>query len=183
MGRVWRLVIDEETGEVSSAVVDVEPDEETLRLLHRTIREVTRDTEVFKFNTAIAEMFKFVNVMTPAEVKPRSVIRSFLLLLSPYAPHIVEELWQRLEGSEWQGSVAYESWPDFDPQLAEEDEVEIAIQINGKVKSRITLRADADESLMRSSALADPKIAAELASRKVRFVKCVPGRLVNIVAT
>ncbi|MCZ6699091.1 MAG: class I tRNA ligase family protein, partial [Planctomycetota bacterium] len=183
LGRVWRLVVDEETGQVSSAVKDVEPDEETLRLLHRTIREVTEDTEVFKFNTAIAEMFKFVNVMTPAEVRPRSVIRSFLLLLSPYAPHIVEELWQRLEGREWRETVAYESWPAFDPQLAEEDEVEIAIQINGKVRSRITLRADADESLMRASALADRKIAAELASRKVRFIKCVPGRLVNIVAT
>jgi leucyl-tRNA synthetase len=181
--RVWRLVVDERTGELCDAITDSEPDEETMRLLHRTIREVTDDTENLKFNTGIAEMIKFVNKMTPAEFRPRKVIEPFILLLAPYAPHIAEELWQRLKGDAWTGSLAYEAWPKFDPDLAAEEEVEIAIQINGKVKTRMSLRADADEEAMRAAALADKRIAGELAGKNIRFIKCVPGRLVNIVAS
>jgi leucyl-tRNA synthetase len=183
LNRVWRLVVDEQTGKVCDAITDDEPDEETLRLLHRTIREVTDDTKNLKFNTAIAEMIKFVNKMTPAKARPRAAMEPFILLLAPYAPHIAEELWQRLRAGAWTESLAYEPWPRFDPELAREDEVEIAIQINGKVRSRVSVRADADEEAMRSAAMSDKRIAGELAGKKIRMVKCVPGRLVNIVAT
>ncbi len=181
--RVWRLVVDEETGALSGQLQDVEPDEETRRLLHKTIKRVTEETDAIKFNTAIAEMFKFVNALTKVAVRPRSAMATFLVLLEPYAPHLAEELWQRLHGPAWRGSLAHEPWPAYDPALVREEEVEVAIQLNGKVKSRIRISVDASEDEMREAALAEEKVRKELAGRTLRFVKCVPGRLVNIVAS
>jgi len=178
--RVWRLIVDESTGELHPAVRDVQPDEDCLRVLHRTIREVQEDIEALRFNTAIAHMIVFVNDMTGRSIRPKSVLESFVLVLAPFAPHIAEELWRRLGHEQ---SLAYEPWPAFDPDLARDVEVEIAVQVNGKVRSRVKVPAEADEERMRQAAMADEKIRRELEGKTVRRVICVPGRLVNIVVT
>jgi leucyl-tRNA synthetase len=179
--RAWRLIVDPETGELADAVQDAEPDEQTQRLLHRTVQEVTEDLEEMAFNTAIAHMIVFVNEMTKATVRPRSVLRTFMLLLSPFAPHIAEELWQRLLGREWTGSLAYEPWPTFDETLVQEEQIEVPVQVNGKLRSRVRLSADADEQAARSAALADTKIQQTVADRQMIKFIYVPGRMINIV--
>ena len=177
--RIWRLVVDEESGSLSPALADAVPDKQTARILHKTIKKVGEDIEAFKFNTAIAAIFQFVNALTPMGRRPRSVIEPFVLLVSPFAPHIAEELWERLGHRE---SLAYRPWPQFDPELARDDQVEIAVQIRGKVKSRIMVPADADEKQLTKAALADDRIKRELEGKTVRKVIAVKGRLVNIVA-
>ena len=181
--RAWRLVVDEATDELSPAVQDVEPDEATLRTLHKCIKAVTRDIEAFGFNTAVSALIIFVNEMTPAKVRPREVIESFVKLLSPFCPHLAEELWQRLRGQAWTHSMTYESWPVYDEVLVTDPEVEIAIQIKGKTRAKIIVPSDATEEQIREAALAHEKIKSALVGQTVRKVIVVPGRLVNIVAT
>ncbi len=179
--RAWRLIVDSETGARATAVQDVQPDADSLRALHQAIQGVTADIEGFGFNTAIAEMIVFVNEMTPREVRPAGVLAQFLLLLAPFAPHVAEELWQRLHGGDWKGSIAYEPWPVFDPALARQDQVEVAVQINGKVRAKLTVSADVDAKGLEAAALADAKVQELIGDKKVRKVIAVPGRLVNIV--
>ncbi len=179
--RAWRLIVDPETGELSSAVTDGEPDAESLRVLHNTIEAVSRDTERFGFNTAIAAMIMFVNEMTPRDVRPRAVLEPFVQMLAPYAPHIAEELWQRIKGGSWHGSLSYEPWPVYDESLAKEDEVEVAVQINGKVRTRVRVPSDVDAKGLEAAALADEKVKGFIGDMQVRKVIAVPGRLVNIV--
>ncbi len=174
--RVWRLIVDEQTGELSLAVQDVEPDEKTQRLIHKLIKKVGEDVEQFKLNTAIAEMITFTNEMTAAKVRSRKILESFVLLLSPFAPHIAEELW------EWLGhrpSVSQQQWPTYDPKLAKDVEIEVPIQINGKVRARMLISPEADETAMES--LAREKLAEMLVGRTVRKVIVVRGKLVNVV--
>jgi len=178
LNKVWRLVVDPETGAVHSSVQDVEADEATLRLLHQTIKKVTSDIENFAFNTAISQMMIFVNHLSRQTVRPKKVLESFILILSPFAPHIAEELWQRLGHPE---TLAYEPWPEFDPQLAQEKEVELALQLCGKIKDRFCVRADADEQEIERLALAHPKIQAALNGRKPKKVIIVKSRLVNVI--
>jgi len=177
--RVWRLVVDQETGDLSDRLTDDEPDEATERLIQRTIRHVEGDLDTMRFNTAIAHMIVFVNEMTPRQQRPRSAVERLLLVLAPFAPHIAEELWQRLGHAD---SLAYEPWPAFDPEVAREPQVEIAVQLNGKVRTRITISADAGQEQMKQIAMEDEKVKAGLKGKSVRKVICVPGRLVNIVA-
>ncbi|MCK4659949.1 MAG: leucine--tRNA ligase [Phycisphaerae bacterium] len=179
LNRIWRLVVDVESGGLSPAIVDAEPGDDALRILHKTIKKVGEDIEAFKFNTAIAAIFDFVNTLTPMKQRPRSVIEPFVVVISPFAPHVAEELWERLGHTE---SLADHPWPQHDPQLARDDQVEVAVQIMGKVKSRIMLPADADEKQLEQAALADPRIKRELEGKTVRKVIAVKGRLVNIVA-
>ncbi|MHC5111246.1 MAG: leucine--tRNA ligase [Planctomycetota bacterium] len=178
--RIWRLIVDEHTGDLSPQLTDEEPDEAALRLLHKTIKRVTEDIELIKLNTAIAAIFEFVNAATAMEKRSRSLMRTFVQLLSPFAPHLGEELWSRLGGS---GSMAYEPWPAYDEALARDEEVEVAVQVCGKIKGRITVAADADDEALQAAALADEKVAASIAGKTVRKVIVVKGRLVNIVAT
>ncbi len=177
--RIWRLVVDPDTGGLSPRLVDSAPDESTSRLLHKTIRTVTEDIEQFKFNTAIAGLFEFVNAMTPRAERPRAVIEPFVLLVSPFAPHLAEELWSRLGHAQ---TLAFEPWPAFDPKLAKDVQVEVAVQVMGKIKSRIMGPADLDEPGLEAAALGDETIRRELADKTVRKVIVVKGRLVNIVA-
>jgi len=177
--RIWRLVIDEETFELSATLVDRDASESELRVLHKTIRRVTEDIEQLKFNTAIAALFEFVNAATRLGDRPRSIIEPFVLLLAPFAPHLAEDLWQRL-GHE--NTLTFEPWPVFDPALAADDEVEIAVQVQGKIKARIMVAADADEETVRSAALADSNVQAALDGKTIRKVIVVKGRLVNIIA-
>lgn len=178
--RVWRLVVDERTDELSPQLVDDAAGDNAKRMLHKTIKRVTEDLEALKLNTAIAAIFDFVNFATPLEKRPREVIEPFVLLLAPFAPHLCEELWQRLGHEE---SLAYAPWPAFDPALAKDDEVEIAVQICGKVKSRVLVAADADEKTLEAAAMADDSVAKAIQGKTVRKVIVVKGRLVNIVAT
>jgi len=177
--RIWRLVVDQDTGQLSPALVNTPADEASLRILHKTIKKVGDDIAAFKFNTAIGQLFEFVNALTPMPERPRAVVEPFILLVAPFAPHLAEELWQRLGHAE---SLAYAPWPQYDEALARDNEVEIAVQILGKVKSKIVVPADADEKALESAALADTRIQELLAGKTVRKVIVVKGRLVNIVA-
>jgi len=179
LGKTWRAIIDEQTGGLDPAVQDVEADEETLRLLHQTIKKVTDDIEGFGFNTAISQMMIFVNHLGRLAVRPRGVVESFVLLLSPFAPHIAEELWQRLGHDQ---SLAYEPWPAYDEALAREKSVELAVQVCGKIKDRITVPADASEETVRQTALAREKVQAAIAGKPIKKVIVIKSRLVNIVA-
>jgi leucyl-tRNA synthetase len=131
-----------------------------------------------RFNTAISAMMEFTNYLTPLAVRPRSALEPFVLLLSPFAPHLAEELW-RLLGHE--NTLAYEPWPAFDPALVKEDSIEVPVQINGKVRLRLTVPADVDEATLKALALADPKVRELLAGKEPRKVIVVPKKLVNIV--
>ncbi len=177
--RAWRLIVDDgETPKPHPAVKDAEPDRGTLRVLHQTIQKVTEDTDGMRFNTAISEMMKFVNHVTGLEVRPRSVLEPFVLLLAPYAPHIAEELWRVLGHA---NTLAYEPWPKFDPALAKEDEIEVPVQIGGKVKARLRVPADIDDAALEAAALADETVKAQIAGKTVKMVKVVPRKLVNVV--
>ncbi len=176
--RIWRLFIDEATDKLSPAVTDDPPDEASLRALHKTTQRVTQEIEQLKFNTAIAALFDFVNTLTPMPRRSRKVLETFVLVLAPFAPHLGEELWARLGHTT---TLAYEPWPAFDERWVRDDEVEIAVQVGGKVKSRIIVRADADDAALQAAALDDPKVAAAIGGKPVRKVIVVKGRLVNVL--
>ena len=178
--RIWRLVIDEQTDNLSDALTNEEPSEATLRILHKTIKRVSRDLEQLKLNTAIAALFDFVNHMTPLDARSRSVLEPFVLLVSPFAPHLSEELWRRLGHSE---TLAFEPWPSFDEALARDEQVEIAVQVTGKIKARLMVPADADEKFLQEAALADERVAAAIVGKTIRKIIVVKGRLINVVAT
>jgi leucyl-tRNA synthetase len=176
--KTWRMVVEDQTGGLGAAIQEAEPDEETVRLLHQTIRKVGGDIETFDFNTAISAMMIFVNHLARRDVRPRSVVEPFVLLLAPFAPHIAEELWQRLGHGE---SLAYEPWPEYDEELAREKQIELPVQINGKVRDRILVPADLDDEQIRARALASERIILLLAGKSPRKVMVVKGRLVSIV--
>jgi leucyl-tRNA synthetase len=179
LSRAWRLMIDEgEEFELSPAVRDAQPDRDTLRVLHQTIKKVTEDTERLSFNTAIAEMMKFVNHVTALEVRPRSVLDPFVLLLAPYAPHVAEELWRALGHP---NTLAYEPWPKFDPALAASDEIDIPVQVNGKLRAVLKVPADIDDQALEAAALADEKVKESLAGKEVTKVIVRSKKLVNLV--
>ncbi len=181
LNRVWRLIVDDasETVTVSASVQDVAPDLESLRILHRTIKKVTEDTDGLRFNTAISTMMEFTNHYTTLEIRPRSALETFVLLLAPYAPHIAEELWAALGHTQ---SLAYEPWPKFDPALTTADEVEVPVQIGGKVRARLMLPAGTDEKAIEAAALADSAVKEAIAGRPVKKVIVAnKGKIVNIV--
>ena len=180
LNRVWRLVIDEraEAVQLNASVVDRAPTSDELRVLHQTIGQVTKDIADLSFNTAISRMMEFTNHFTTSSERPRAVLEQFVLLLSPFAPHIAEELWQALGHVE---SLAHEPWPMFDASLAKEDTVEVPVQVNGKVRSKITVPADAEKAVLETSAKQDARIADLLAGKQLVKTIVVPGRLVNFV--
>jgi leucyl-tRNA synthetase len=182
LSRVWRAVIDDraESTALNSAVRDVPADPQTLRLLHHTIAKVTDDLDGMRFNTAIAAMMEFSNHLTRLEVRPRAAIEPFVLILSPFAPHLAEELWNALGHTD---TLAYEPWPAADPTLLKSDTVEVPVQVNGKLRSRIVVPADIDESAMQAAALAEGKIRSLLAGKQIKKVIVAKGKLVNIVVT
>jgi leucyl-tRNA synthetase len=180
LDRVWRMMIDERAEEtrLNSSIVDIEPTVEQNRVLHKTIQTVTRDIEQLSFNTAIARMMEFTNYFFKVEKRPKSVMLRFVQLLAPFAPHIAEELWQQLGGA---GSLTYEPWPECDEAFLKEDTIEIPVQINGKLRGRITVPAGADNAAMEAAARADEKIAELLAGKTVVKTIIVPGKMVNFV--
>jgi leucyl-tRNA synthetase len=174
--RLWRLMINEDSGQLSPQVKDIQADEVTQRLLHQTIGKVTKDIESFGFNTAISQMMIMLNHLAKLDEQPKDVLEKLVLLLAPFAPHIAEELWSRLGHK---NSLAYESWPKFDEQLAKEKEIELAVQVNGKIKAKIVMPADADEQAIKQNAL--EKVASYLDGKPPKKVIVIKPRLVNIV--
>jgi len=172
------MTVDEESGELADAVKDAEADEDTIRLLHQTIKKVGEDIEQLAFNTAISQMMIFVNYLGKQVVRAKSVVEKFVLILSPFAPHIAEELWEKLGHG---GTLAYEPWPEYDAELVKEKEVELAVQVMGKIKDRIVVSADASEEEIKQKALASEKVISAMAGKEPKKVIVIKSRLVNIV--
>ena len=182
LAKVWRvaMVITQEGEWAQGNKLGDYPGEPGLhKVTHATIKKVGEDIEKLRFNTAISQMMECINAFTSENEVPHELFRSFLILLNPFAPHLTEELWEQLE---YQGSCLEADWPACDESLLVEDEIEMVVQINGKVRSRIQVAAAAENEELESSALADSKIAALIEGLEVRKVIIVPGRLVNIVA-
>ncbi len=181
LARVWRLVMEEnQAGEWvrSAALVEVPLEKPQLKVLHATIKKVSEDIESLSFNTAISQMMIFVNAFTGAAQRPISAIRTLLKLLNPLAPHITEELWF-LSGAE--GTVADQVWPEYDPAALIEDELELVVQINGKVRDKLTVLRIATSQEIEAAALASPRAQEWTAGKTIRKIVVVPGKLVNIV--
>jgi leucyl-tRNA synthetase len=175
--RVWRNLVDESTG--ATRVSDDDPDDATQRLLHRTIAGVHSDFRALHYNTAAAKLIELNNHLTKrGGVVPRSVAEPLVLMLAPLAPHVAEELWSRLGHDV---SLAHGPFPVADERWLVAETVEYPIQVNGKVRSRVTVPADADRSAVELAALTEEKIVAALDGRAPRKVIVVPGRLVNVV--
>jgi leucyl-tRNA synthetase len=209
LGRVWRLFVDDAsetefeqrcTAEPSRAAdhLDVirlhpsirpaSPEPAQLRALHACIRKVTEDLDHLRFNTAISALMVFVNEANPWSVRPADILRTFLILLQPFAPHLAEELWQLLHHNPDAGlardgcdSMAYVPWPTFDPALLVESTIEIPVQVNGKLRDRIRITANANREQVEQASLAAEKLAPFLSGKTVRKIIVVPGKLVNLV--
>ena len=187
LARVWRLLMRENQAsewELSPAVQDVDLMKAQQRIVHATIKKVTEDIESLSFNTAIAQMMIFVNAFTNAESLPISAMRTFLILLNPFAPHIASELWEKLNAKfkDVRGDITEQAWPTYDERLLAEDEVEIVIQVNGKVRDRMKMSILATEEEIKSAALENPRIRELTSGRTIRKVIVVPKKLVNVVA-
>jgi leucyl-tRNA synthetase len=177
--RVWRVVVDEHTGQPH--VCDDPVPDVLNRLLHKAIRAVREGYETLRFNTSIARITELNNAITqayPDGGAPRALVEPVVLMLAPLAPHVAEELWSRLGHSE---SLAWEAFPTVDESLLVDDTVEVPVQVNGKLRGVVTVAADADAATMEAAARADARISAALDGRETRRVIAVPGRLVNFV--
>ena len=187
LARVWRLLMDENQAgewELSPRVQDVAPEKSQRKILHATIKKVTEDIESLSFNTAISQMMVFVNAFINAPSVPVSAIRTFLLLLSPFAPHIASELWEKMREkfAVTPADLTDQPWPEHDERLLVEDEVEIIVQVNGKVRDRFRAPLGANEEELKATALGLPKMRELLAGKQIAKVVVVPNKLVNIVA-
>jgi leucyl-tRNA synthetase len=208
LGRVWRLFIDEQSEaafeqdqtaqggqnaaaleaiELSAAIQNRAPTPAQLKTLHACIKKVSEDLEGFRFNTAISALMVFVNDAIGWQTKPAPLLREFLILLHPFAPHLAEELFAKLTalpGMELKpglGGLSYEPWPKFDPAVLVENALEIPVQINGKLRDRIVVCAEATAAEVETAARASEKIKQLLGAQTVKKVIVVPKRLVNIV--
>jgi leucyl-tRNA synthetase len=169
--RVWR------TAELPLS--EEEPSEQLVRLLHKTIKKVSRDTDRLEFNTAIAQMMIFLNGVSGLHSLPRKLWTPFVLLLAPYAPHLAEELWEKLGHPP---SISRVPWPEWIEALTAEELVEVVFQVNGKIRARENMPPGTADADLKEKALANVKIREILAGREIRKVIVVPDKLVNIVA-
>jgi leucyl-tRNA synthetase len=176
--RTWRLVVDEESGALNPAIGDHEASRETRRALHLAIREATQGIEELRFNTPISKMMELVNTLTGQPLLPRSVLRDLLCILSPYAPHIAEELWERLG---FEGRAAEQPWPAFDPAAIVVDEVDIAIQVLGRLRGAIRVPRGLDREALIEAARREENVARHLEGREIVKEIVLPDRLVNFV--
>ncbi len=178
LDRIWRLFI-EDNGTLNPKIQDNEQGSSLEKVYHQTVKKVTEDYEHLRFNTAISQLMVFINEGNKADVLPISFMEGFVKLLSPICPHIAEELWEKLGHS---GTISYEAWPAYDEGKLKDDEVEIVIQINGKVKAKLMVPADANRDVLEQIAMGDDKVKTQIDGKTVRKVIAVPGKLVNIVA-
>jgi leucyl-tRNA synthetase len=206
LGRVWRLFVDEasetefeqastvapqrgaellEEIQLSANVREVEPTASQLKTLHACIKKVTEDLDGMRFNTAISALMVFVNDAISWEAKPVAVLREFLILLHPFAPHLAEELWAKLIHAGFKAAMlglAYSRWPKFDPTLLVEDTMQIPVQVNGKLRDVIQAPSEISQAALEEAALASEKVKSFLDGKTVKKVIVVPKKLVNIVA-
>ncbi len=186
LARVWRLLMDENQAgewELSPRVQDVAPEKSQRKILHATIKKVTEDIESLSFNTAISRLMVFVNAFINAPSVPVSTIRTFLILLSPFAPHIASELWEKMREkfAVTPADLTPQSWPEHDERVLVEDEVDIVVQVNGKVRDRFRAPLGANEEELKVTVLGLPKMRELLAGKQIAKVVVVPNKLVNIV--
>ncbi|HSV63298.1 MAG TPA: class I tRNA ligase family protein, partial [Chthoniobacterales bacterium] len=182
LARVWRLMMTENQAgewELSTALQDIEPTKAQQKITHATIKKVTDDIEALAFNTAISQMMIFVNAFTNAEAIPISAMRTFLVLLNPFAPHITSELWNQLKSP---GDITQQSWPRHEEAFLVEDEIEIVLQVNGRVRDRIKVPLEANDEQLEALARANEKVRNAIGSQTIRKAVVVPKKLVNIVA-
>lgn len=177
LDRVWRLFI-EENGELSPKVVD-EASDALERVYHQTVKKVSEDLEGLRFNTAISQLMVFINEAYKQTVLPKEYVEGVVKLLSPIAPHLAEELWSKLGHS---STISYEAWPTFDEAKLVENEVEIVVQVNGKVRAKLLVAKDVTKEQLEQIALEDDRVKEHVEGKTIRKVIAVPGKLVNIVA-
>ena len=149
------------------------------KVYHQTVKKVTENYEDLKFNTAISQLMVFINECYKAEELPKEYIEGFVKLLAPVAPHITEELWEHLGHTE---SITYETWPAFDEAKLVDNEIEIVVQINGKVKTKLMVPTDTTREQLQEIAMGEESIKEQIEGKTIRKVIAVPGKLVNIVA-
>ncbi|MBE2974509.1 leucine--tRNA ligase [Priestia megaterium] len=177
LDRVWRLLVDD-NGELSSKVQ--ESNDTTLeRVYHQTVKKVTEDYEGLRFNTGISQLMVFINDAYKVDVLPKQYVEGFVKLLAPICPHTTEELWSKLGHED---TISYEAWPAFDEAKLVDDEVEIVVQINGKVRAKVNVPAEASREELQDIAMANEDVQEFIEGKTVRKVIAVPGKLVNIVA-
>jgi leucyl-tRNA synthetase len=188
LARVWRLVMEEnQAGDwvFSDAVQDVPMEKSVAKAVHAAIKKVGEDIESLSFNTAISAMMVCTNALTQANPRPVIALRLLLQILNPFAPHLSEELNARLNAAGFPGTpgalLADLPWPDYDPALLIEDEIELPVQVNGKLRDRVVVKKDASAEEVEAIAKSAPKIAEAIAGKTIKKVVVVPGRLVNIV--
>lgn len=178
--RIWRLVVDEATGNLSARVCDAPAASEAglNATLHKTIKKVLVDTEALRFNTAIAQMMIFVNEATSAKTLPREILKTFLQVIAPYAPHLAEELWEKLGEKTLLAQV---EWPAHDDALCTEDQMTLVVQVNGKVRDRLDVAKGLSQAEIEKLALASANVQKHLDGKTPKKVVVVPNRLINIV--
>ncbi|MEJ9228642.1 leucine--tRNA ligase [Peribacillus butanolivorans] len=178
LDRIWRLLISED-GMITDKMADTDDSGKLEKVYHQTVKKVTENYEELKFNTAISQLMVFINDAYKADSLPKVYIEGFVKLLAPVAPHIAEELWSKLGHSE---SITYGTWPAFDEAKLVDNEVEIVIQINGKVKAKLMVPTDTTKEKLEEIAMGDDSIKEQIDGKTIRKVIAVPGKLVNIVA-
>jgi leucyl-tRNA synthetase len=180
LNRVWRLLVDEDSGEILDKVKDIEPQKDHLKPLHEAIKKVSEDIEALRFNTAISALMIFVNEANGWKEIPRSVAKEFIQILNPFAPHITEELWSML-GEEQ--SLAYHEWPEFNEEYLKADEIMYPIQVNGKVRGELYVDASKakDKDYVLGLAKEEENVAKYLAEGNLVKEIFVPGKIVNLV--
>ncbi|MDR2345815.1 MAG: leucine--tRNA ligase [Planctomycetaceae bacterium] len=180
LDRVWKMIaaVNDENNKLEQSVKDIPLTETQNRILHKTIKNVTEDIRSMSFNTAIARMMEFTNFFLKEQVRPKSAMEKFVILLSPFAPHIAEELWSILGHNK---TIAFEKWPSFDQSAIEESMVEIPISINGKLKSKIIVAVNADETTLEKMAIADSKISNLIEGKTIVKKIIVRGKMINLV--
>ena len=179
LGRVWRMIVS--AGDdlaLHESIADVEPTKEQNRVLHKTILAVTEDIEHLSFNTAIARMMEFVNVFSKEAVRPKAAMEKFVLLLSPFAPHIAEELWRLLGHGQ---SLAYEKWPVAEASLLVTETITVPVQINGKLRAKIEVPTSAASQEAEAAALADPRVQPWIEGKTIVKKIVIPGKMINFV--
>jgi leucyl-tRNA synthetase len=186
LARVWRLAMDEDQEgqwQLSSLLGSIELSAKQQKVVHSTIKKISEDLDSLSFNTAIAQMMIFVNEFTGAKVRPVEAIRTLLILLSPFAPHLAEELWWRLgtRFAGFEGMACEQPWPKWRDEFLTEEEVEIVIQINGKLRDKVTVRKDLGKAELEQVALDSSKVREATRDRSVRKIIVIPNKLVNVV--
>ena len=177
LNRFWRLFVNED-GTLDAAIQDVDPTADFERLYHQTIKKVGDDIENLRFNTAISQMMIFLNEAMKVEIRPRKMMENFVLLLAPFAPHVAEEIWQKFGHNK---STAYEPWPMYDEAKCAESTVEVVLQINGKIRSKVTVAKDTPEAELERLALSDSNIKRYSDGKRIIKKIIIQNKLVNIV--